>query len=85
MDVLNRLIEKASTEGLLQPISTRNINHRVSLYADDVVLFLRPVATDLKVVDALLRLFGTSSGLRTNIQKCSVSPIQCSNEDLAVV
>ena len=85
MDVLNRLIEKASTEGLLQPISTRNIHHRVSLYADDVVLFLRPVATDLQVVDALLRLFGTSSGLRTNIQKCSVSPIQCSNEDLAVV
>jgi len=85
MDVLNRLIEKASTEGLLQPISTRNIHHRVSLYADNVVLFLRPIATDLKMVDALLRLFGTSSGLRTNIQKCSVSPIQCSNEDLAVV
>jgi len=60
-------IEKASTEGLLQPISTRNIHHRVSLYADDVVLFLRPVAIDLKMVDALLRLFGTSSGLRTNI------------------
>ena len=54
MDVLNSLIEKASVEGLLQPLSTRSIHHRVSLYADDVVLFLRPVATDLQMVHALL-------------------------------
>jgi len=85
MDVLNSLIEKASSEGLLQPLSTRNIHHRVSLYADDVVLFLRPVAADLQMVNALLHLFGTATGLRTNIQKCSISPIHCSDDVLAEV
>jgi len=50
MDVLNSLIEKASNEGLLQPLSTRSIHNHVSLYANDVVLFLHPVATDLHLV-----------------------------------
>jgi hypothetical protein len=67
MDVLNSLIGKATTEGLLQPLSTRSIHHRVSLYADDVVLFLRPVATDMQMVDALLQLFGAATRLETNI------------------
>ena len=55
MDVLNCLIEKASNEGLLQPLAARNIHHRVSLYTDDVVLFLRPVATDLQMAEDLLQ------------------------------
>lgn len=85
MDVLNNLIGKACTEGLLQPLSTRCIHHRVSLYADDVVVFLRPVASDLEMMDALLQLFGAAMGLKTNIQKSCVSPIQCSEDDLAMV
>jgi len=46
MDVFNSIVKKANDEGLLQPLAARNIHHRVSLYADDVVLFLRLVATD---------------------------------------
>jgi hypothetical protein len=42
MDVLGFLIIKAESEGLLQPLSTRVLQHRVSFYVDDVVLFLRP-------------------------------------------
>ena len=85
MDVLNSLIEKASNEGLLQPLSTRSTHNHVSLYANDVVLFLHPVATDLHLVDDVLQLFGTATGLKTNIQKRSVSPIQCSEQDLVVI
>jgi hypothetical protein len=40
MDVLNLLISKDAEAGLLQPLSLRSIQHRVSLYVDDVVLFL---------------------------------------------
>ena len=54
MDVLNRMVQKANNEGLLQPLAMRNIHHRVSIYVDDVVLFLRPVATDLCMVEDLL-------------------------------
>ena len=85
MDVLNCMVEKANSEGLLQPLATRNIHHRVSIYADDVVLFLRPVATDLCMVENLLQLFGAATGLKTNIQKSSVMPIQCSEDELTVV
>jgi len=85
MDVFNSIVKKANDEGLLQPLAARNIHHRVSLYADDVVLFLRPVATDLHLVEDILRLFGSATGLKTNIQKSSVLPIQCSGDDLLVV
>jgi hypothetical protein len=72
MDVLNGLIVKAADGGLLQHLSTRSIQHRISLYADDVVMFLRPAASDLHMVTMILDLFGDASGLKTNIQKSSV-------------
>jgi hypothetical protein len=85
MDVLNCMVVKANNEGLLLPLATQNIHHRVSLYADDVVMFLHPVATDLRMVEDLLQLFGTDTDLRTNIPKCSVMPIQSYEDDLAIV
>jgi hypothetical protein len=41
-----------------QPFSTRNLQHRLSIYADDVVLFLRPVENELQIILDILRLFG---------------------------
>jgi hypothetical protein len=43
MDVLNSIILKAESYGLLQPLLRRGIGQRISLYADDVVLFMHPV------------------------------------------
>jgi hypothetical protein len=40
MDVLGHMISKAASEGLLLPLSRRPLQHRISIYADDVVLFL---------------------------------------------
>jgi hypothetical protein len=80
MDVLNQLVQRASEEGLLQPLSTRNMQHCISLYADDAVLFLSPTASDISVVMDILHLFGSASGLRTNIQKSSGFPICCGEE-----
>jgi hypothetical protein len=59
--------EKASDEGLLQSLASRALQNRISLYADDVVTFLRPSATDIGVTLDLLDLFGEASGLKTNI------------------
>ena len=77
MDVLNWMVTRASEAGLLQPLSTRPIQHRISLYADDVALFLRPAAADISLTLQLLNLFGDASGLKTNVQKSNVLPIQC--------
>jgi hypothetical protein len=78
MDVLNLMVGRAVEAGLLQPLSTRSIQHRVSLYADDVALFIKPTTVDLVLVRNILRLFGEASGLQTNIQKSSIIPIRCS-------
>ena len=77
MDVLGQMISKAANEGLLQPLSTRLLQHRISLYTDDVVLFLRPEANDIAIIMDLINLFGDASGLRTNLQKSNVLPIRC--------
>lgn len=82
MDVLCHLVNKASEEELLQPLARRALQHRISLYADDVVIFLRPTASDINITLDILQLFGEASGLKTNVQKSSVHPIQCLRKTL---
>ena len=67
MDVLGHMFSKAADEGLLLPLSRRAFKHRVSMYADDVVLFLRPTADDIEVTMDILSLFGEAMGLKTNL------------------
>jgi hypothetical protein len=54
MDVLGFLIAKAKSEGLLQTLSSRALQHRVSFYADDVVLFLWPTSEDISITMDIL-------------------------------
>jgi hypothetical protein len=82
MDVLGFLINKAENEGLLQSLSTRPLHHRVSFYADDVVLFLRPTTEDISTTLDTLQVFGEASGLKDNVQKSSVFPIQCDQDEI---
>jgi hypothetical protein len=44
MKVLNALIRKVDAWLLLQPLRTRSILYRTSLYADDLALFISSVA-----------------------------------------
>ncbi|WVZ94677.1 hypothetical protein U9M48_040542 [Paspalum notatum var. saurae] len=56
MEVLNSLLTFSTQEHLLQPIACQQAKHRVSFYADDVIMFLRPLRTDLLVITQLLDL-----------------------------
>jgi hypothetical protein len=85
MGILNLLIAKAAEMGLLHLFSSRNPQHRLSIYADDVVLFLRPVENELQIISDILRLFGEASGLKTNMTKNGISLILCSHNDLEVI
>ncbi|WVZ58923.1 hypothetical protein U9M48_009141, partial [Paspalum notatum var. saurae] len=76
MDVLNSLIQVASSDNLLLPIAGQGPWPRISLYADD------PELLDLSVVRDLLQCFGAVSGLKTNMLKSSAIPIQCSEDDI---
>lgn len=85
MDILNWMVTKATELGLLQPLARRPLQHKISLYADDVALFLRLAAGDINLILQILQLFGDASGLVTNMQKSNVLPIQCENEHLALI
>jgi hypothetical protein len=85
MDVLGHMVSKAAEEGMLQPLARRALQHRISLYADDVVLFLRLEAADIAITMDILRLFGVASGLKTNLQKSNVLLIRCEDHNLEVI
>ena len=85
MDILCLMVKKASEEELLQPLASRALQQRISLYADDVVIFLHPAADDIGVTLDILQVFGEASGLQTNVQKNSVLPIQCLDEDKTIL
>jgi len=65
VDVLNNLFLKAEAEGLVSPLLSTG--QRLSLYADDVALFIRPTEEDLQLTKDILRCFGEASGLQTNL------------------
>ena len=53
----------------------QQIKFQCSLYADDVILFIRPFAQEAATVKEILRVFGEASGLKTILSKCSITPI----------
>jgi hypothetical protein len=77
MDPLQNILDKATEIGLLTPIGANPVKMRMSLYADDVILFMRPIATDVTNLHPLLNLFGKARGLCTNILKSEIYPIRC--------
>ena len=50
MEVLNHLVCWLDTQGFLTPLGIAALPFRVSLYADDVVLFVAPRIDDLLVI-----------------------------------
>jgi hypothetical protein len=69
MDILSLLVQRASKEGRLQPLASRQLNHRISIYADDAVIFMKPDSTNINLVLDILRLFDKASSLETNVEK----------------
>ncbi|KAM0905607.1 hypothetical protein ACQ4PT_017281 [Festuca glaucescens] len=74
MEVLHLLLRKVASEGLLSRLAPRGLLHRTSMYANDVVTFIKPERADLLACAAVVEDFGEASGLRT---KCSLHPIRC--------
>jgi hypothetical protein len=85
MEVLNSLIAEADRRHIFAQLPGMLIQHRASLYADDLVVFLAPTIRDLRCLRAVLDCFAGASGLVTNVDKCLATPIRCSKEDIAQV
>jgi hypothetical protein len=75
MEVLNALIRKADKWTLFHQLGVNAINHRASLYTDNMVLFLSHMVTDLQLARDIFHLFEGAFGLGCNISKCQMVPI----------
>jgi hypothetical protein len=58
------------------------VKMRTSLYADNAILFIRQVVTDMANLQQLLHLFGHATRICTNIQKYEIVPIRCDDIDI---
>lgn len=85
MEPLHRLFRKAQEQNLLQKINSSCDSFRVSLYADDAAVFIRPSYLDIKVADCILSIFQEASGLVTNFDKTEYYPIRCSDQDMMLL
>jgi type IV secretory pathway VirB9-like protein len=63
------MLQKAVAEGLLSDLASRGFRQRTSMYADDVVIFLKPSRLDLDTCTTVVEDFGKASGLHTNRAK----------------
>jgi mannosylglycoprotein endo-beta-mannosidase len=82
MDVLSRIFEIATEEGLLTPLKGRHARLRLSLYADDVMIFCNPIKSDITGIMQIMKAFGDTTGLQINMAKSSVALIRCAVIDM---
>jgi hypothetical protein len=61
-------------QGLLQPLSRRNQEQHISLYANDIAPFIQPMELEINLTMDILDKFGEASGLHTNLQNKSCHP-----------
>lgn len=85
IDMLHRLIAKAADNGILAPLPGRELKLRVSLYADDAVIFANPDREEVDKLMEIIGLFGDASGLHLNVNKSTVTPIRCDDINLQEV
>lgn len=70
---------------MLTPLLGNVIKYHASVYADDLVIFLAPSVQDFNCIRHILELFAGASGLSTNLEKCTITLIRCSNDDIEAV
>jgi hypothetical protein len=85
MEVLAKAISLAVAHNLLKPLVGISPLQRISVYADDVVLFYSPVRQELAAIKDILHLFGTASGLRVNYRKTVATLIRGGDTEARLV
>ncbi|XP_073360681.1 uncharacterized protein [Aegilops tauschii subsp. strangulata] len=81
MDALTTIIGKALEQRVLSAYRGISAWQRVSIYADDVALFVHPTITDLSFTKHALYIFGEASGLKVNYLKSTATLIHGDQED----
>jgi hypothetical protein len=82
IDALQFILQRATDEEVLTPMWDRTTRLRLSLYANDVAVFMNPVKSYIDVIMEILHNFGEATGLRINLDKSTVAPIRCAQVNL---
>jgi len=85
MEAFNLMIRWLDDHGLLSGLGVLGPDQRISLFANDVVLFVAPMEADLLVLRSALDIFGQASGLFANMEKSITMPLHCMYEEIARV
>ncbi|KAK1630801.1 hypothetical protein QYE76_005116 [Lolium multiflorum] len=64
MEVLSATIKKAVEGDMFSNLAGISLLQRISIYADDVVLFFKPERREMLVIKHILQIFGEASGLK---------------------
>ena len=75
IDTMHRLLSRATEMNMLQPLTGRDITLRLSLHADDAVIFTNPIREEIDMLMDILKNFGNATGLHINPAKSTVSAI----------
>jgi hypothetical protein len=81
MDVLSVIVSKAVEAQILQGLADIKPLQRISVYADDVVLFVRLVESELCALREILDIFGETLGLLVNYRKSTATLIRGEGDD----
>ncbi|MCS4558820.1 reverse transcriptase domain-containing protein, partial [Shewanella sp. C32] len=79
IDTLHHLLQVAAEQHIIAPLPGRELKLRISLYADDIVIFTNPVREEIDALMKNMHDFGEASGLHINPSKSTALPIRCEN------
>jgi hypothetical protein len=77
MEVLNSLIRRADEWNLFQRLDTNPVPHRVSIYANDLIMFIAPSGRDLSMTKTIFDIFEGTSGLGCNLAGSILAELGC--------
>jgi hypothetical protein len=80
MEVLSAIIKKVVEGDMCSDLAGISPLQRVSIYADDVVLFFKPERREMLAIKHILQIFGEASGLKVNFRKTTATLIRGSRE-----
>lgn len=82
IDPLQKLLQRVTQEETLTPLMRGNTKSCISLYTDAATIFVAPHANELSNLKAILDLFGAAIGLKVNLEKIEVFPVNYQDIDL---
>jgi len=69
MEPLQKLFHLVADRAMMSPLARSDLKQRVSMFADDVMIFLKPIELEMQVCAAIMRDYGEASELHVNLKR----------------